>query len=53
MPHVTTNDGTTLYLKDWGAGRTVILLSGWPLTADSWDDPGGGLRRIRLPSDRL
>jgi non-heme chloroperoxidase len=31
-------DKTTLYLKDWGAGKPVILLSGWPLTADSWDD---------------
>lgn len=38
MHHVTTPDKTTLYLKDWGAGQPVILLSGWPLSADSWDD---------------
>jgi pimeloyl-ACP methyl ester carboxylesterase len=38
MPHVTLKDSTTLYLKDWGAGDAVILLAGWPLTADSWDD---------------
>jgi non-heme chloroperoxidase len=38
MPHVTTSDHTQLYVKDWGAGRPVILLHGWPLSADSWDD---------------
>lgn len=38
MAHVTLKDKTTLHLKDWGAGDAVILLSGWPLTADSWDD---------------
>ena len=35
---VTTADGTRLYVKDWGAGRPVILLHGWPLSSDSWDD---------------
>ena len=38
MNHVTMPDKTTLYVKDWGAGKPVILLSGWPLSADSWDD---------------
>jgi pimeloyl-ACP methyl ester carboxylesterase len=38
MPYVKTRDGTELYVKDWGDGRPVILLHGWPLTADSWDD---------------
>ncbi len=38
MPHVTTSDHTQLYVKDWGVGRPVILLHGWPLSADSWDD---------------
>ena len=38
MNHVTMTDKTTLYLKDWGAGQAVILLAGWPLSADSWDD---------------
>ncbi len=38
MPHVTTSDHTQLYVKDWGEGRPVILIHGWPLTADSWDD---------------
>lgn len=38
MPYITTRDNTKLYLKDWGAGRPVILMHGWPLSADSWDD---------------
>lgn len=38
MGYITTNDGTKLYLKDWGAGRPVVLIHGWPLSADSWDD---------------
>jgi non-heme chloroperoxidase len=38
MNHVTTADKTQLYVKDWGSGRPVILLHGWPLSADSWDD---------------
>lgn len=51
MHHVTTLDKTTLYIKDWGAGRPVILLSGWPFSADSWDDQamviaGSGYRVI-------
>jgi pimeloyl-ACP methyl ester carboxylesterase len=38
MPYVTTADKTQLYYKDWGKGRPVVLLHGWPLSADSWDD---------------
>jgi non-heme chloroperoxidase len=38
MNHVITADKTQLYVKDWGSGRPVILLHGWPLSADSWDD---------------
>lgn len=38
MNYVTTADKTKLYVKDWGNGRPVILLSGWPLSSDSWDD---------------
>lgn len=34
---VTTKDGTGLYVKDWGAGRPVILTHAWPLSADCWD----------------
>ena len=38
MHYITTADQTKLYVKDWGSGRPVILLHGWPLSADSWDD---------------
>lgn len=38
MPILQTADQTRLYVKDWGNGRPVVLLHGWPLSADSWDD---------------
>ncbi|MDB5885879.1 MAG: alpha/beta hydrolase fold protein [Polaromonas sp.] len=38
MNTVTTADNTRLYVKDWGSGQPVIMLHGWPLSADSWDD---------------
>jgi non-heme chloroperoxidase len=38
MAYVTAHDDTKLYVKDWGSGRPVILIHGWPLSADSWDD---------------
>jgi non-heme chloroperoxidase len=38
MPFVTTRDQTTLYYKQWGSGRPVVLIHGWPLNADTWDD---------------
>ena len=38
MNYIATADKTKLYVKDWGSGRPVILLHGWPLSSDSWDD---------------
>ena len=38
MNYVTTLDKTKLYVKDWGSGQPVIMMHGWPLSADSWDD---------------
>ncbi|WP_129841143.1 alpha/beta hydrolase [Streptomyces sp. RFCAC02] len=38
MRFVTTRDGANLYYKDWGTGRPVVFLHGWPLNADAWDD---------------
>ncbi|WP_027468387.1 alpha/beta fold hydrolase [Deefgea rivuli] len=38
MYTITTADQTQLFVKDWGTGRPVILISGWPLSSDSWDD---------------
>ncbi|QDT15242.1 alpha/beta fold hydrolase [Alienimonas californiensis] len=37
MSYVTARDGARLYYKAWGEGRPVILIHGWPLSADSWD----------------
>lgn len=38
MNYIATRDKTRLYVKDWGSGTPVILIHGWPLSADSWDD---------------
>ena len=51
MPRVTTKDHVTLHVKDWGTGRPVIMMHGWPLSADTFDDlamavAGAGLRAI-------
>ncbi len=37
MTFVKTQDGTNLYVRDWGQGRPVVLIHGWPLSGDSWD----------------
>ena len=37
MHMVEACDGTHLYVKSWGDGRPVVLIHGWPLSADSWD----------------
>ena len=51
MPYIPSHDGTDLYVKDWGTGRPVVMLHGWPLSADTFDDLGmaiadAGMRAI-------
>lgn len=51
MSYVTASDNCKLYVKDWGTGRPVVLLHGWPLSSDTFDDlgvalAGAGLRAI-------
>jgi len=56
MPYATAKDGTQLYYKDWGRGDPVVLLHGWPLTADTWDDAACALveagKRCIMPDRR-
>ena len=37
MYTITTNDSTHLFVKDWGEGKPIVLIHGWPLSADSWE----------------
>src|SRR5499425_409233 len=39
MSTVTTNDGVTIFYKDWGPERAqpIVFHHGWPLSADDWD----------------
>lgn len=39
MTTITTRDGVSLYVKDWGpkVGPVVTLSHGWPLSSDSWE----------------
>lgn len=37
MAYAETRDGTHLFYKTLGEGAPVILIHGWPLSADSWD----------------
>ncbi len=56
MPYASANDGTQLYYKDWGQGDPVVLIHGWPLTADTWDDAACALveagKRCIMPDRR-
>jgi len=37
MPYFTAQDKTKIYYYDWGTGKPVILIHGWPLTSASWE----------------
>src|SRR5438093_831042 len=39
MSTVTTNDGVTIFYKDWGSknAQPIVFHHGWPLSADDWD----------------
>ncbi|UFR01356.1 alpha/beta hydrolase [Streptomyces sp. Go40/10] len=38
MPICTTRDGVEIFYKDWGRGRPVVFIHGWPLNGDAWQD---------------
>jgi non-heme chloroperoxidase len=39
MPTITTNDGMTIFYKDWGpqGAKPIVFHHGWPLSGDDWD----------------
>lgn len=39
MGTITTQDGTTIFYKDWGSkdAQPIVFHHGWPLSADDWD----------------
>lgn len=37
MPYITSHDGTELFCRDWGTGKPVVLIHGWPLNGDMWE----------------
>ena len=39
MSAVTTNDGVSIFYKDWGPknAQPIVFHHGWPLSADDWD----------------
>jgi pimeloyl-ACP methyl ester carboxylesterase len=40
MPRAVTQDKVSLFYKDWGPrdGTPIVLIHGWPLTGDTFDD---------------
>ncbi|QLJ02671.1 alpha/beta hydrolase [Streptomyces sp. NEAU-sy36] len=38
MPVCATRDGVEIFYKDWGSGRPVVFIHGWPLNGDAWQD---------------
>jgi non-heme chloroperoxidase len=56
MPYASAKDGTQLFYKDWGKGDPVVLIHGWPLSGDTWDDAAVALveagKRCIIPDRR-
>jgi non-heme chloroperoxidase len=40
MTSITTQDGVTLFYKDWGpkSAQPIVFHHGWPLSSDDWDN---------------
>ena len=38
MPFITAQDGTEIYYRDWGTGSPIVLIHGWPLDGDMWEN---------------
>ncbi len=48
MSFIKAADGTDLFYKDWGSGRPVVFVHGWPLNADMWEYQMVPLARLGL-----
>jgi pimeloyl-ACP methyl ester carboxylesterase len=35
--YIETDSGISIYLKDYGEGKPVILIHGWPLSGEMWE----------------
>ncbi|WP_019813176.1 alpha/beta fold hydrolase [Saccharomonospora saliphila] len=38
MPIQRTRDDVEIFYRDWGQGRPVVFIHGWPLNGDAWQD---------------
>jgi pimeloyl-ACP methyl ester carboxylesterase len=48
MPYVMTGSNVQLYCKDWGTGRPVVMMHGWPLSSDTFDDLGMAIAKAGM-----
>ena len=37
MPYLTVEDGTEIHYRDWGTGKPIVLIHGWPLNGEMWE----------------
>lgn len=37
MAMIETQDGTRLYVDDWGQGKPIVFIHGWPLSGAMWE----------------
>ena len=37
MAYIETSDKVQLFYNDWGSGRPVVLIHGWPLNSGMWE----------------
>ncbi len=43
MPSIETTDNVHIHYEDWGTGRPVVLIHGWPLSGAMWEYQAGAL----------